>query len=106
MLVVSLRSLKALAGSLTRPDDNITLSIDDRLVEETRKLAQARGTSLNQLVRDYLETLVRPRKAEPYGEELRRLTAEGRGGSTEIVDEHQISARAVEERVQQGVLVR
>ena len=60
---------------------NITLSIDDRLVEEARKLARARGTSLNQLVRDYLETLVRPRKAESYGAELRRLTAEGKGRS-------------------------
>jgi hypothetical protein len=60
---------------------NLTLSIDDRLVEEARKLAQARGTSLNQLVRDYLEGLVRPRTAETYGVELRRLTAEGKGRS-------------------------
>jgi hypothetical protein len=60
---------------------NVTLSIDDRLVEEARRLAQARGTSLNQLVRDYLETLVRPRKAGSYSEELRRLTAEGQGRS-------------------------
>ena len=60
---------------------NITLSIDDRLVEEARKHAHARGTSLNQLVRDYLETLVRPRKGDGYGVELRRLTAEGGGRS-------------------------
>lgn len=60
---------------------NITLSVEDRLVEEARKLAQARGTSLNQLVRDYLEGLVRPQKTEAYGVELRRLTAEGRGRS-------------------------
>ena len=60
---------------------NITLSIDERLVEDARKLAQARGTSLNQLVRDYLESLVRPRKPEGYSAELRRLTAEGRGRS-------------------------
>jgi hypothetical protein len=60
---------------------NITLSIDDRLVEEARKLAQARGTSLNQLIRDYLDGLVRPRRAESYGAELRRLTVEGHGRS-------------------------
>jgi hypothetical protein len=60
---------------------NITLAIDDRVVEEARRLAQARGTSLNQLVRDYLETLVRPRKAESFGSELRQLTAEGKGRS-------------------------
>jgi len=60
---------------------NITLSVEDRLVEEARKLARARGTSLNQLVRDYLEGLVRPQKTEGYGSELRRLTAEGQGRS-------------------------
>ena len=60
---------------------NITLSIDDRIVEDARKLAQARGTSINQLVRDYLEGLVRPRATDSYGAELRRLTSEGKGGS-------------------------
>lgn len=60
---------------------NITLSIDDRIVEEARKLAQARGTSINQLVRDYLEGLVRPPATETYGAELRRLTTDGKGGS-------------------------
>lgn len=60
---------------------NITLSIDDRVVEDARKLAQARGTSVNQLVREYLEGLVRPRDAESYRVELRRLTAEGQGRS-------------------------
>ena len=60
---------------------NITLSVEDRLVEEARKLAHARGTSLNQLVRDYLEGLVRPQKTDAYGMELRRLTEEGRGRS-------------------------
>jgi hypothetical protein len=60
---------------------NITLSVDDRLVEEARKLAQARGTSLNQLVRDYLEGLVRPERHESFGSELRRLTREGKGRS-------------------------
>lgn len=60
---------------------NITLSIDDRVVEDARNLAQARGTSVNQLVREYLEGLVRPRDAESYRVELRRLTAEGQGRS-------------------------
>jgi hypothetical protein len=60
---------------------NITLSIDDHVVEDARKLAQARGTSVNQLVREYLEGLVRPRDAESYRVELRRLTAEGQGRS-------------------------
>lgn len=60
---------------------NITLSVDAGLIEEARKLAQARGTSVNQLVRDYLEALVRPRDVKGYGAELRQLTQEGAGRS-------------------------
>ena len=36
---------------------NITLSIDERVVEQARQAAQAMGKSLNQAVRDYLEQL-------------------------------------------------
>ena len=36
---------------------NVTLSIEDRVVTEARRLASARGTSLNQLVRDFLKDL-------------------------------------------------
>jgi hypothetical protein len=35
--------------------------------------------SVDQLVRDYLEGLVRPGGHDRYAEELRRLTAEGKG---------------------------
>ena len=37
----------------------MTLSVDDRVVAEARRLATARGTSLEQLVRDFLEELTR-----------------------------------------------
>ena len=37
----------------------ITLSIDDRVVATARRIAATRGTSLNQLIRDYLEELTR-----------------------------------------------
>ncbi len=37
---------------------NLTLSADRRLVEAARKYARDHGTSLNQLIRDYLENLV------------------------------------------------
>ncbi len=60
---------------------NITLSIDDAVIEKARKLANARGTSVNQMVRDYLEGLVRPGGPDVYGAELRRLTAAGKGRS-------------------------
>ncbi len=36
---------------------NLTLSIDERLVERARKVARAMGKSLNQLVREYLSEL-------------------------------------------------
>ena len=37
----------------------ITLSIDDQVVAKARRIAAVRGTSLNQLIRDYLEDLTR-----------------------------------------------
>jgi len=36
---------------------NITLSLDDKLVKEVRKIAVDRDTTLTGLVRDYLEQL-------------------------------------------------
>jgi hypothetical protein len=33
---------------------NVTLSIDDRVLDRARKLAAERGTSVNQMIRDYL----------------------------------------------------
>jgi hypothetical protein len=36
---------------------NITLSLDDKLVKEVRKIAVERDTTLSGLVRDYLERL-------------------------------------------------
>lgn len=38
---------------------NITLSVEDRVVAEARRVAADRGTSLNQLVRDFLKDLTR-----------------------------------------------
>jgi hypothetical protein len=36
---------------------NITLAVDEYIVEQARKVAQANGKSLNQAVRDYLAQL-------------------------------------------------
>lgn len=60
---------------------NITLSVDDEVIERARKLASARGTSVNQMVRDYLESLVRPAGHDTFGDDLRRLTSAGKGRS-------------------------
>jgi Family of unknown function (DUF6364) len=60
---------------------NLTLSIDERLVEQARQVAQSMGTSLNQLVRDYLEEITTQSTAGEDMAELRRLSAEGKGRS-------------------------
>ncbi len=60
---------------------NITLSIDEKVAEEARKVAQAMGKSLNQLVRDYLEQLTRQSEAQEEMEELRRLSQKSKGHS-------------------------
>lgn len=36
---------------------NLTLAVDDSLVERARQVARQQGTSLNALIRDYIETL-------------------------------------------------
>lgn len=60
---------------------NLTLSIDERLVKEARRAARATGKSLNQLIRDYLEQLTARNDPQRDIEEIRRLSAEGRGRS-------------------------
>jgi replicative DNA helicase len=60
---------------------NLTLSIEERLVKEARRVARAMGKSLNQLVRDYLEQLTARDDPRRDIEELRRLSADGKGRS-------------------------
>ena len=56
---------------------NVTLSIDDQLVDCARKKAEALGKSLNQLVRDYLQTVVGVDDPERSIEEFKRLSGQG-----------------------------
>lgn len=49
---------------------NLTLSIDERLVEDARKVARARGTSLNQMIRAELERITATRTGEELLAEL------------------------------------
>jgi hypothetical protein len=60
---------------------NLTLSVDDRLVQEARRVARARGKSLNQLVREFLEQLTARDDPERDIRELRRLSEQGQGRS-------------------------
>ena len=56
---------------------NVTLSIDEKLVTRARKKAEALGKSLNQLIRDYLESLAGGDDPERSIEEFRRLSGRG-----------------------------
>jgi hypothetical protein len=59
---------------------NVTLSIDDQLVERARKRAAALGKSLNQVIRDYLEKLAGSDDPERSIEEFKRLSGQGDSG--------------------------
>jgi hypothetical protein len=55
---------------------NITLSIDEQLVARARQKAEALGKSLNQLIRDYLQTLAGG-DTERSIEEFNQLSGQG-----------------------------
>jgi hypothetical protein len=56
---------------------NVTLSIDDQLVDRARKKAEALGKSLNQLIRDYLQAVAGGDDPERSIEEFKRLSGQG-----------------------------
>ena len=61
---------------------NVTLSIDDEIVLRARRRAEALGTSVNQLVRDYLELFTGSVKPDELANEFRRLSSLSTGRST------------------------
>ena len=60
---------------------NITLSVDDQIVAKARHIASVRGTSLNQLVRDYLADLTRHDDMKSVLDELDAMWSESTGRS-------------------------
>jgi hypothetical protein len=56
---------------------NLTLSVDKQTVARARRKADALGKSLNQLVRDYLETLAGNGDPARSIDEFRRLSGSG-----------------------------
>ena len=60
---------------------NITLSIDEQVVAKARQIASVRGTSLNQLVRDYLEDLTHHNDMQSVLDELDAMWSESTGRS-------------------------
>lgn len=56
---------------------NVTLSINDQLVARARSKAQAMGKSLNQLIRDHLQSIAGGDDPERSIDEFRRLSGRG-----------------------------
>ena len=62
---------------------NFTLSADKETIERTRDYALKHGSSLNQLVRDFLKNLVSVKDRDEAAEEFTRNAAEHPGCSPE-----------------------
>jgi hypothetical protein len=58
---------------------NVTIAIDDALLERARAYAAARGTSVQQLLRDELEKLVGGVNRDATADELMKLFREQPG---------------------------
>ena len=55
---------------------NVTLSLDDRVVAEARRIAAARGTTLDQLISDHLNELTRADDVDTIVRELDAMWSE------------------------------
>lgn len=60
---------------------NLTISIDDRILDRARALARRRGVSLQDLLRRYLESIVGERSRDDIADELCLLMRESAGKS-------------------------
>ena len=60
---------------------NLTISIDDRILDRARALARRRGVSLQDLLRRYLESIAGERSREDVADELNRLMRNSPGRS-------------------------
>jgi len=59
---------------------NLTLAIDDQLLEKTRKCAAESGTTVNQMVRDHFQAVVGEDDVEGWIEEFVSLSGNGHSG--------------------------
>lgn len=60
---------------------NVTLSIDEETLARARELATRRGTSLNQMIRDYLEEVASDLSSDEILRELNVLWENSSGDS-------------------------
>jgi len=55
---------------------NLTLAVDERTVERAREVARQQGTSLNALIREYIEVLANQSTGDELLNEFQELWAE------------------------------
>jgi hypothetical protein len=60
---------------------NVTLSIDEEVIRKARRHAEAMGSSVNQLIREYLEVLVGESDPALDAHEFERLSRASKGNS-------------------------
>ena len=56
---------------------NITLSVDEKIIIEARKVARSMGKSLNELIREDLERLTRKHRRNQDFDEFKSLKGQG-----------------------------
>lgn len=62
---------------------NITLSADEALIRSTRRYARQKHTTLNNLLRQYMQSVTRQDCAARSAEEFRQLAMSHAGASTD-----------------------
>jgi hypothetical protein len=60
---------------------NVTLSVDEEIIQRARRRAEILGTSVNQLVREYLEQLAGKTDPNADAAEFEKLSRLARGDS-------------------------
>jgi hypothetical protein len=60
---------------------NLTLVVDEDVLERARDVASQQGTSVNALIRDFLDQLAGARRGETLAQELREAWKKPRGDS-------------------------
>jgi hypothetical protein len=60
---------------------NVTLAVDDEVIQQARRRAEAMGTSVNQLVRDFLQQFAGLSSADSDVAEFERISREAHGDS-------------------------
>jgi hypothetical protein len=60
---------------------SLTLSVEDEVIESARQRAKVLGTSVNQLVREYLEQLAGKRDPDADAAEFEKLSRLANGNS-------------------------